>query len=82
MMTISLSSSAHSVSSAVHPSAAEATQSPTFIVIFADDLGYGDLACYGAKDIATPHIDRMAREGSEVHQRATSRRCARRLAPR
>jgi len=32
-------------------------------VILADDLGYGDLGCYGATTIATPRIDRMAREG-------------------
>ena len=38
---------------------------PNVIVILADDLGYGDLACYGAKDIATPHIDQMAREGAK-----------------
>jgi arylsulfatase A len=46
-------------------SAAEAAPKPNFIVILADDLGYGDLGCYGAKDIATPHIDRMAREGAK-----------------
>jgi arylsulfatase A len=44
---------------------AEAAQKPNFIVILADDLGYGDLACYGAKDIATPQIDQMAREGAK-----------------
>lgn len=38
---------------------------PNFIVILADDLGYGDLACYGATDIRTPHIDRMAEEGTK-----------------
>jgi arylsulfatase A len=43
----------------------EAAQKPNFIVILADDLGYGDLACCGAKDIATPHIDQMAREGAK-----------------
>lgn len=36
---------------------------PNVIIIYADDLGYGDLGCYGAKDIATPNIDRMARDG-------------------
>jgi len=36
---------------------------PNIIVIFADDLGYGDLSCYGSKVIATPRIDRMAQEG-------------------
>jgi uncharacterized sulfatase len=36
---------------------------PNFIVIFADDLGYGDLACYGSKTNQTPNLDRMAAEG-------------------
>jgi len=36
---------------------------PNFIVIYADDQGYGDLSCYGAQKIKTPHIDRMAAEG-------------------
>lgn len=39
------------------------TQPPNFIVIFADDLGYGDLACYGSKINQTPNLDRMASEG-------------------
>ena len=33
------------------------------MIIFADDLGYGDLSCYGATEIQTPHCDRLAREG-------------------
>jgi arylsulfatase A-like enzyme len=41
----------------------EVERPPNIVIIFADDLGYGDLGCYGAKDIATPHLDRMAREG-------------------
>ena len=36
---------------------------PNFVVIFADDLGYGDLGCFGSTTIQTPHIDRMAAEG-------------------
>ena len=35
----------------------------TVIVILADDLGYGDLGCYGQQRIKTPHIDRLAAEG-------------------
>lgn len=36
---------------------------PNIVFIFADDLGYGDLGCFGANDIKTPHIDRIAAEG-------------------
>jgi len=36
---------------------------PNFVVILADDLGYGDLACYGHPSFQTPNLDRMAREG-------------------
>ena len=40
-----------------------AEQKPNVIVILADDIGYGDLGCYDSKVIATPRLDRMAREG-------------------
>lgn len=36
---------------------------PNIILIFMDDMGYGDLSCYGALDINTPNIDRLASEG-------------------
>ncbi|MFB3789201.1 MAG: sulfatase [bacterium] len=36
---------------------------PNFVIIFCDDLGYGDLSCYGAEKIRTPNLDRMAEEG-------------------
>lgn len=41
----------------------EKDEKTNFIIIYCDDLGYGDLGCFGATDIKTPHIDRMAREG-------------------
>jgi len=43
------------------PQAAETR--PNIIVIMADDLGYGDVSCYGATELSTPHIDRLASEG-------------------
>lgn len=36
---------------------------PNVIIIYCDDLGYGDLGCYGSRAIATPNVDRLAREG-------------------
>jgi arylsulfatase A-like enzyme len=41
----------------------QAHEKPNIIIIYADDLGYGDLSCYGAKGISTPNIDRLARQG-------------------
>ena len=36
---------------------------PNVIIILADDLGYGDLGCYGAKNVQTPNVDRLAQQG-------------------
>ena len=44
-------------------SAPKKTDKPNIIYIMCDDMGYGDLACYGQKYISTPNIDRMATEG-------------------
>src|SRR5262249_17824617 len=41
---------------------------PKIIFILADDLGYGDLGCYGQKQIRTPNIDRLAAEGVRFTQ--------------
>lgn len=38
-------------------------QQPNVILIYADDLGYGDLQCYGAKNVATPNVNRLADNG-------------------
>mgnify|MGYP001754847509 FL=1 len=47
----------------VQKNSTQAPQKPNVIVILADDLGYGDLKCYGAKNIETPHVDKLASEG-------------------
>ncbi|MFM7129301.1 MAG: arylsulfatase, partial [bacterium] len=47
---------------------APATEKPNIIWIMADDLGYGDLGCYGQKQIKTPAIDKMAGEGLRFTQ--------------
>ncbi len=47
----------------VAPPATAADKPPNIIVIMADDLGWGDVSCYGATAVTTPAIDRLAREG-------------------
>ncbi|MCC6672920.1 MAG: sulfatase [Planctomycetes bacterium] len=46
------------------PPAAGAPRPPNVVIVLADDLGYGDLGCYGAERIRTPNLDRLAREGA------------------
>lgn len=41
---------------------------PNIVIIVADDLGYGDLSCYGASAIKTPGMDRVANEGIRFTQ--------------
>ena len=45
--------------------AAGSARKPNFVVIFCDDLGYGDLGCFGHPTIRTPNLDRMAAEGQK-----------------
>ncbi len=48
---------------------------PNVIVILADDLGYGDLGCYGAKGVETPNVDRLAKRGirfTDTHATAST----------
>jgi arylsulfatase A-like enzyme len=51
------------VSNSATPFAAVSSDQPNFVIILADDLGYGDLGCYGQKRIRTPNLDKMASEG-------------------
>ncbi len=41
------------------------TSKPNFVVIYCDDMGYGDLSCYGNPTVKTPYLDRMAQEGQK-----------------
>jgi len=41
----------------------EAQQKPNIVLIYADDLGFGDLSCYGATRVHTPHVDALAQDG-------------------
>jgi arylsulfatase A-like enzyme len=54
-----------SLLSSLSASAAEPAKNrpPNVVIVYADDLGYGDLGCYGAKGYTTPNLDRLAREG-------------------
>ncbi len=41
----------------------ETNKQPNVLIIYADDIGYGDLGCYGATEVETPNVDRLASEG-------------------
>lgn len=52
-----------------------ASDKPNIIIIYADDLGYGDLGCYGATGVKTPHIDQLAENGirfTDAHSTAST----------
>ena len=53
---------------------AQQTERPNILCILVDDLGYGDLSCYGGKDVRTPHIDRIMNQGirfTDFHANST-----------
>lgn len=51
------------LSAAPTTAANDATRRPNIVLIYSDDVGYGDLGCYGAMRIKTPNLDRLAHEG-------------------
>jgi len=56
----------HLLLSAASVAAAAPARKPNFIVIYTDDQGIGDLGCYGARDVQTPHLDRLAASGARM----------------
>jgi arylsulfatase A-like enzyme len=56
-------------------SSADPAERPNIVLIYADDIGYGDTGCYGATAVRTPNIDRLAREGlrfTDAHSAAAT----------
>ena len=45
-----------------------AKERPNIILVFIDDMGWGDFSCFGNQDASTPHIDRLAKEGISFEQ--------------
>src|ERR1043165_6145512 len=53
-----------------------AARLPNIVYMYADDLGYGDIGCYGAKRVRTPNLDRMAASGLRfTHAHSSSATC-------
>jgi arylsulfatase A-like enzyme len=50
------------------PSQATAAERPNIVLVFIDDMGWGDFSCFGNEDAKTPQIDRLAREGVRFEQ--------------
>ena len=62
LLPLCLSSAASAADNAVKPPVVSLSK-PNVIIIYADDMGYADLGCYGCKDIPTPNIDQLAADG-------------------
>src|SRR4051794_39105936 len=48
--------------------AADAGRRPNIVILLADDLGYGDVACFGHSTFKTPNLDKMAADGARLTQ--------------
>src|SRR5438093_38414 len=50
-----------------HAATAQAARKPNIVFLFADDMGWGDLHCYGDQNLKTPNIDRLAEDGVRLN---------------
>jgi arylsulfatase A-like enzyme len=73
LITLALAVTVISLSGCLSPYRSTTAQDskPNIIFILADDLGYGDLGCYGQKNVKTPNLDNMALEGMRFTQHYT-----------
>lgn len=62
-LTAALAPMAFQCALAADAQSKKSNDKPNVIIIYADDLGYGDLQCYGAKNVKTPNVDRLAAQG-------------------
>src|SRR3954453_16301031 len=60
---LSLTGAAATAILPIDAGAAAESSKPNIVLIYADDVGYGDVSCYGAKRVRTPNIDRLAGQG-------------------
>ncbi len=65
--TVSIGLFLLAASSLAQPSAAAELPPPNVVVIFIDDMGYADINPFGDNKYKTPHLNRMAAEGRQVH---------------
>ena len=63
MIFLLLSSGFSSAQAPEAPDGGSAVTKPNVIIIYGDDVGYGDVGVYGSKKIPTPHLDQLAAEG-------------------
>ena len=60
---LTLSAALAAIAPAARAVPANSPPRPNILLLYADDIGFGDLSCYGAKRLSTPHCDELAREG-------------------
>ncbi|MEP7364392.1 MAG: arylsulfatase [Acidobacteriota bacterium] len=65
---LATAASATAAAASAIPAAAQSARPPNVVFILADDLGYADVGCYGQKDILTPSVDSLARDGMRFTQ--------------